>query len=148
MPIAVRYLARRDRTVVQVERFLVHKGASPSEVREIVTRLSQLRYLDDRAYAERWVAARVARRPMGRARLEAELSGRGVAEKVAVQAIRGALRDLDEETLARRVLSSARRTGRRLTLRQSVRLLRQRGFEEETVERIMGRYIADEDSAS
>lgn len=148
MPIAVRYLARRDRTVVQVERFLVHKGASPSEVREIVTRLSRLRYLDDRAYAERWVAARVARRPMGRARLEAELSGRGVAEKVAVQAIRGALRDLDEETLARRVLSSARRTGRRLTLRQSVRLLRQRGFEEETVERIMGRYIADEDSAS
>lgn len=148
MPLAVRYLARRDRTVVQVERFLAHKGASPSEVREIVTRLSQLRYLDDRAYAERWIAARVARRPMGRARLEAELSGQGVAEKVAVQAIRGALHDLDEETLARRVLSSARRTGRRLTLRQALRLLRQRGFEEETVERIMGRHIDDEDSAS
>jgi regulatory protein len=148
MPIAVRYLARRDRTVVQVERFLGHKGASPTEVREIVTRLSQLRYLDDRAYAERWIAARVARRPMGRARLEAELSGQGVAEKAAAQAIRAALHDLDEETLARRVLSSARRTGRRLTLRQAVRLLRQRGFEEETVERIMGRHIADEDSAS
>jgi regulatory protein len=148
MPIAVRYLARWDRTVVQVERFLFHKGASPSEVRNIVTRLSQLRYLDDRAYAERWIQTRVARRPMGRARLEAELSGQGVAETVAVQAIRSVLHDLDEDTLARRVLSSARRTGRRLTFRQAMRLLRQRGFEEETVERIMGRHIEDEDSAS
>lgn len=146
MPIAMRYLARRDRTVVQVERFLFHKGASPSEVRKIVTRLAQLRYLDDRAYAERWIEARLARRPMGRARLEAELSGQGIAETVAVQAIRGALHDLDEETLARRVLSSARRTGRRFTPQQAVRLLRQRGFEDETVERIMSRLLEREDS--
>ena len=151
LPIAVRYLARQDRTVAQVERFLVHKGASPSDVREIVTRLSQLHYLDDRAYAERWIAARVARKPMGRARLEAELLSHGVAETVAIRAIRGVLHGLDEGTLARRVLSSARRTGRRLTLRQAVRLLRQRGFEEETVEHIMGlmgRQIENEDSAS
>jgi SOS response regulatory protein OraA/RecX len=85
---------------------------------------------------------------MGRARLEAELSGQGIAETVAQRAIHGALRNLDEETLARRVLASARRPGRRLTPQQAMRLLRQRGFEEETVERIMGRHIEDKDSAS
>ena len=146
MAIAVGYLARRDRTAAQVERFLVHKGASPADVREIVTRLSRLRYLDDRAYAERWIEARLARQPMGRARLEAELLAHGVAETLAGQAMRESLRNLDEETLARRALSMARRAGRRLTTGQAIRLLRQRGFEEETVERIMGGLLEREDS--
>lgn len=146
MPIVVRYLARRDRTSAQVERFLVHKGAARSEVREIVARLAQLRYLDDRAYAERWIEARVLRRPMGRARLEAELTAQGVADAIAGQAMREALRNLDEETLARRALSMQRRASRRLTTGQAIRLLRQRGFEEETVERIMGGLLEHEDS--
>lgn len=148
MPIALRYLARRDRTTAQVEGFLRHKGAPPAHVREIITRLSQLQYLDDRAYAQRWLEARLARRPMGRARLEAELLAQGVADTLTGQAMREALRNLDEETLARRALTITRRTGRRLTPGQAMRLLRQRGFEEETVERIMGRYIEDKDSAS
>ena len=146
MAIAVRYLARRDRTSAQVERFLVHKGAAPADVREIVTRLSRLRYLDDRAYAERWIEARLARRPMGRARLEAELLAHGVADTLAGQAMREALRNLDEETLARRALSMTRRDGRRVTPEQAMRLLRQRGFLEETVERIVDELLEREDS--
>ena len=146
MPIAVRYLARRDRTVVQVERFLLHKGATPSAVRKIVTRLSQLRYLDDRAYADRWIEARLARRPMGRARLEVELLAQGVTDTLAGQAMREMLCNLDEETLARRALSMTKGAGRRLTPGQAVRLLHQRGFEEETVERIMGSLLEREDS--
>ena len=146
MAIAVRYLARRDRTSAQVERFLVRKGAAPADVREIVTRLSRLRYLDDRAYAERWIEARLARRPMGRARLEAELLAHGVADTLAGQAMREALRNLDEETLARRALSMTRRDGRRVTPEQAMRLLRQRGFLEETVERIVDELLEREDS--
>jgi regulatory protein len=146
MAIAVRYLARRDRTSAQVERFLLHKGAAPADVREIVTRLSRLRYLNDRAYAERWIETRLARRPMGRARLEAELLAQGVADTLAGQAMREALRSLDEETLARRALSMARRDGRRVTPEQAMRLLRQRGFLEETVERIVDELLEREDS--
>ncbi|MBM4127539.1 MAG: hypothetical protein FJ247_09370 [Nitrospira sp.] len=145
MSIAVRYLARRDRTVAQVERFLAHKGATTPEVRAVVVRLSQLRYLDDRAYSNRWIEARLARQPMGRARLEAELLAHGVTESLAGQAIREALRGLNEETLARRALSIVKRTGRRLTPGQTMRLLRQRGFEDETVERIMRGVLDRED---
>jgi regulatory protein len=100
--------------------------------------LSDLRYLNDGAYAERWIETRLTRRPMGRERLEAELLLQGVPETVASRAIREALRDLDEDTLARRALALIRRTGRQLTPAQSVRLLRQRGFEEETIDRMMG----------
>lgn len=138
MFLAIRYLARWDRTSAQVERFLLGKGASPAQTKETIARLSDLRYLNDGAYAERWIEACLARRPMGRERLEAELLVKGVPEAVAGLAIRAAFRDLDEDTLARRALAVLRRTGRQLTPAQSVRLLRQRGFEEETIDRMIG----------
>lgn len=138
MSLAVRYLARWDRTAAQVERFLLGKSALPAQIKETIARLSDLGYLNDGAYAERWIETRLTRRPMGRERLEAELLFKGVPEAVAGLAIRAALRDLDEDTLARRALAVVQRTGRQLTPAQSVRLLRQRGFEEETIDRMLG----------
>lgn len=133
--LAVRYLARWDRTVAQVEQFLLSKGASASQAKHTVGRLSDLRYLDDRAYAERWIESRLARQPVGRERLLAELQGKGIGEVVAGGAVQNALRETDEETLARRALKAWQRKGRQVTALQAIRLLRQWGFEEETIER-------------
>jgi regulatory protein len=133
---AVRYLARFDRTAAQVERFLTSKGASPDQARQTIGRLFDLRYLDDRAYASRWVETRLARRPMGRERLKAELMAKGVAEALADSAIGEALQAVDEEALARRAFRSWRK-GRRALPRQAAQYLRRRGFEEETIERII-----------
>jgi regulatory protein len=58
----VRYLAQFDRTAAQVERFLTRKGASSAQAKQILSRLSTLRYLDDRAYAARWIETTLARR--------------------------------------------------------------------------------------
>ncbi|MGA6828382.1 regulatory protein RecX [Nitrospira sp. NS4] len=138
MHLAVRYLARWDRTVAQVEQFLRSKGASPAQARQIIGRLSDLRYLNDRAYAERWVESRLTRRPMGRERLKAELQAKGIGEAVADEAIGTSLQEVDEEALARRALKARQRNGRRVTPVQAVRLLRQWGFEEETIDRIIG----------
>lgn len=148
MHLAVGYLARRDRTAAQVEQFLLRKGASPAQTGQVLARLSDLRYLDDRAYAERWIANRLTSRPMGRDRLKAELHAGGVADSAADAAIREALRGIDEETLARRALRAAQRLGRRLTPAQSVRLLRQRGFEEETIDRVFRGRVGCEGSDS
>ncbi|MBH0189835.1 MAG: regulatory protein RecX [Nitrospira sp.] len=138
MYLAIRYLARWDRTVAQVEQFLHRKGAAQAQIQQTISRLSDLRYLNDGAYAERWIESCLARRPMGRERLEAELLLKGVPEAVAGRAIRAVLRDLDEDALAHRALAGIRRTGRQLTPAQLVRLLRQRGFEEETIDRMIG----------
>ena len=135
---AVRYLARFDRTAAQVERFLRGKGASPAQARQTIRRLSDLRYLDDRAYAARWIQGLLARSPMGRERLKAELLARGLSEDLVDGAISEALQEVDEETLGRQALRLKRRKSGRLPPRQAVTLLRQRGFEEETIERIMG----------
>src|SRR5215510_13212193 len=98
--VAVRYLARWDRTAAQVESFLKNKSATPAQVKQTISRLTELRYLNDRAYAQRWIESRLARKPMGRERLKAELLARGVTESLADRAIREAMRGVDEETLA------------------------------------------------
>jgi regulatory protein len=138
MHLAVRYLARWDRTVAQMEQFLRDKGASPTQVTHTIGRLSDLRYLNDRAYAERWVDSRLARQPMGRERLKVELQAKGVPDPVIDEALSDALKHLDEDALARRALTARLRAGRRrMTSLQAARLLRQWGFDEDVVARIM-----------
>ena len=48
-----------------------------------------------------------------------------------------AFREGDEESWARRLLQARMEQGRRLTAIQALRLLRRRGFDEETIERMM-----------
>lgn len=124
--------------MAQVDAFLRRKGASPAQVQRTIDRLSDLRYLDDRAYAVRWLERRVARRPMGRERLKAELLATGLEASVADHAIGEAMREVSEEALARRALAIGQGKQSRLPLVKAGRLLRQRGFEEETIARIIG----------
>jgi regulatory protein len=133
----VRYLARFDRTAAQVERFLTSKGAPPSQVKQAITRLFAHKYLDDRAYAARWVESILARRPMGRERVKSELMARGLGESLAEVAIVEGLRGVDEESLARKALRLKGRGRGPVPRRRTVSFLRQRGFAEETIERII-----------
>ena len=75
---------------------------------------------------------------MGRERLKGELLARGVGESLADRVIREALRGIDEEALARRALKVQQGQGGRLAPVRAARLLRQRGFEEEMIDRIIG----------
>jgi regulatory protein len=137
MQLVIRFLARRDRSVAHVEQFLRSKGALPGQIRHTIRRLSDLQYLNDQAYAQRWVERRLASRPMGQVRIKAELQAKGIAETVADRVTADVFREVGEEQMARRALNAKQRHGSRLTPAQSVRLLRQRGFEEETIDRIV-----------
>ena len=146
MQLGVRFLARRDRTVAQVERHLVSKGASPLQVRQIVRRLSDLSYLNDYDYAQRWVNKRLAVRPMGEERLKTELQAKGISEILAARVTAEVFRETDERVLAQRALQAAQRHGRRLTRSQTMHLLRQRGFSEETIDRMIEESRINEES--
>jgi SOS response regulatory protein OraA/RecX len=74
---------------------------------------------------------------MGRERLKGELMAKGLGETLADDAIMDGLDGLDEETLARRALDLKGSGGRKPHWR-TVSLLRQRGFGEEIIERIIG----------
>ncbi len=77
---------------------------------------------------------------MGAARLKAELQAKGISESLAARMSAEAVREIDEETLAHRAIQAVQRHGRRLTSSQMVRLLHQRGFSEEAIDRMIEQF--------
>jgi len=138
LQLAVRALARSDRTTAQIERSLTGKGASPSQVRSVVRRLTALKYLDDVAFAARWADRRLERMPMGRARMQEELLATGCPEPIVHATLRAAYRKVSERDLAMQVVTMAGRISSAQARDRVARLLSQRGFDEDTIETVMG----------
>ena len=138
LQLAVRALARSDRTTAQIERLLVTKGASPAQVRATVRRLVSLRYLDDIEFAARWAARRLARMPMGRARLQEELRTTGCPEHIVHATLQSAYRKVSERDLAAQVVARAGQNSSAQIPGRLARLLNQRGFDEDTIQTVMG----------
>lgn len=134
---ALRYLARGDRTVAQMTGYLNRKNASPALVRRVLVRLRGWGYLDDGAFAARWAGARLARRPMGRARLEAELRAKGFDEGTVLKTVVQVFRETDEADLARTLVARRLREGRRGRVRAAA-VLRRDGFTDDTIEAVLG----------
>ena len=138
LQLAVRALARSDRTTAQIERLLAARGASPAQIRAAVRRLTSLRYLDDVAFAARWADRRLARMPMGRARLQDELLATGCPEHIVQSTLRVTYRKVSERDLAMQVVMMAGQATPARPLDRLARLLSQRGFDEDTIETVMG----------
>src|SRR2546426_308171 len=103
---AVRYLARGDRSVAQVQRHLAGRGFSGAAIRRALRTLRRLGYVDDEAVALRVAEARLARRPMAREALAAELEARGFFAGAVARAVQRAYGGLSEEALAEPVPKS------------------------------------------
>ncbi len=143
LQLAVRALARSDRTTAQIERLLTAKGASPAQIRAAVRRLRALRYLDDEAFAARWADRRLARMPMGHARLLEELLATGCPEHIVRTTLRITYSKVSERDLAMQVVKMAGRAGSSQGLGRLARLLNQRGFAEDTIETVMAPLMRD-----
>jgi regulatory protein len=133
LTLALRSLARSDKTVAQLERLLRAKGADEPHCRSVIRELERRGYLNDQAFAARWAEAKLLRRPMGRARLKAELLQRGFNEAVAEKAVRLAYHGRSEQELACAALG-ANVNGRPSV--QRARFLRQRGFDDDTIQHV------------
>ena len=118
--------------------YLGRLGATSAHVGRVIGRLLDRGYLNDERYALQWASDRLARRPMGRARLEAELIGQGVGRGATARALEHAYGGRSERELA---LVLLRRTGgaRDPTKRpRDASLLRRYGFTEESIEAVLG----------
>ena len=132
--LALRALARSDRTRSQVERHLISRGAPPDSVATVLQRLEDRGYLNDTAYARRWAERRLAMKPMGRRRMTLELLQHGFTESVAEATIGRVYADVTETELAARALAQ-RRSGK--TQAQKGRFLHGRGFTGSTIARVL-----------
>lgn len=134
---AVRYLSARDRTEAQLRAYLTKLGAPLSRIRTLTTLFRARRYLDDAAFAARWAESRLARRPMGRARLEAELLRRGIDAATTRRTLEQVYRDLSERELAARLLARRLADHHRGGVARDAALLRRHGFSDETIEAVL-----------
>lgn len=127
------YLARRDRTEAQVAAFLARRGVPAARIAGLLARWRAGGYLNDERYARRWAEARLARRPEGRRRLEAELLAQGLDPDLVARTLDRLYAERSERTLAEALLTRVRpRKG------AAAALLRRQGFDEDVIEALAG----------
>jgi regulatory protein len=137
--VAVDLLARRPWTCAELTTRLRRRGAPAEVAATVVADLTARGYLDDAAFARRWVEQRAAR-GYGAARLRNELRARGVAAALVDAALAeiGGVDVLDAaRALARRRLAAlARAPAARVAARLRDHLMR-RGFSASVVSRVV-----------
>ena len=93
MSAALRLLGQRARSVAELRTRLRRQDYTPAVVERVITRLNELGYLDDAAFAQRWIETRQRTSPRGAALLRRELRQHGIAGHVAEQAVASAAGD-------------------------------------------------------
>ena len=128
---ALRFLAARPRSVLEVRRRLRASGIGEQPTSQVIDRLQDHGLLDDAQFASYWVEQRQAFRPRGPRALRSELSAKGVAREAMAPAIAAAADD-QCEAACRAGLREARRRaseGEREFARTVGAYLARRGFD-------------------
>jgi regulatory protein len=86
---AIRLLEFRPRSVDELRRRLLQKGADESDVEAVVARLLEQKLLDDADFAEQFARGRVLGAGASRRRIVQELTRKGVAREIADSAVDG-----------------------------------------------------------
>ena len=96
---AVRALAGRAHSTGELREKLRRRAERAADVDEVLARLKDLGYLDDRRYAEGFASARLANQKLGRTRVIQDLRRRRVAPSLAERMVQKVYQDVDEEAL-------------------------------------------------
>lgn len=79
---AFRYLERRDRTVLEMRRYLEGKRVEPSAIEDALTRLQEQGYLDDARFARQFADDKRLLDEWGADRIERRLLALGIAPEL------------------------------------------------------------------
>src|SRR5688500_10121232 len=86
---ALRLLEFRPRSVAELRRKLLQKGAPRAEIDEVVAKLCSQKLLDDADFAHQFARSKVLGAGASKRRIVQELTRKGVARGVADQAVEG-----------------------------------------------------------
>ena len=124
------------------------RGATRAIVEEVIARLREYGYLDDAKFAQNYASLRLRERPIGRRRLERDLSLKKIDKQTATSALNEAFAATPEEELIERAIAKRVRLRGKPKSREDAKklfdhLLRQ-GFRFELVsERVRGLLKSD-----
>ena len=101
---AVRYLSYRQRSRSEVEKYLHDKEFDDATCQLTVDRLTELKMIDDRAFAESWISDRMRLKPRSRFKLVAELRDKGIDAGIIEASLAGVSHD-DEIIALRSIIT-------------------------------------------
>jgi len=152
MEAAAAFLSVRPRSVTETRRRLLHNGYPAPLVDEVVTKLIEMEYLDDAAFAKAWVESRDRAKPRGELALRRELALKGIARDVVDevlaersesasggdpnQSAAGALLNRRRSALERELDPARRR-------QKAYALLARNGFDPETCREAASSFVAE-----
>ena len=96
---AVKALALRAHSTGELRRKLIQRAERPEDVDEILYRLHDYGYLNDRRFAESYAGARLENQGLGKSRVLRDLRGRKVSSGVAEEAVARIYQGVDEMEL-------------------------------------------------
>jgi regulatory protein len=152
---AARFLEARSRSVVEVRRRLTGAGYRPTLVEGAIERLFDLGMLDDRAFAEAWIASRDRARPRGERVLRQELLQKGIDRSLIDELLEerrtgeeGEATEPDLEAARRLLERNARSLARVADPRQrrarAYALLARNGFDPDVCREVAAEVVAPE----
>jgi len=141
---ALRLLAHRDRSRLEVVRRLRRFGHHEEVVEDVVEELTKMGYLDDAAFARRLARER-AGRGYGRRRAFSDLLRLGVSRETAEEAIGREYAEVSELEEARVLAARRYNTGERsdALARRVHGFLRRRGYPAEVCAEVAREYLGD-----
>ena len=146
---ALNLISYRPRAAGELRSKLREKGYAPEAVDAAVARMQELDYLDDEAFAERWVESRQASRPRSERMLKRELAQKGVDKETIERAIEEAGVDElgDALALARKKYESLRNEERDVRYRRLSGFLGRRGYGYDVIRQVMETLEGEDDDA-
>ena len=147
---ALRLLGGRALTVAELRERLRRRAEREEDADQVVSRLKEHGYLDDKRFAEGFASARLANDRFGRARVLRDLRQRRVAPPLAETTVRQVYQDVDESALIEEWIRRHYRTAPREGLFQepkdlasAYRRLARAGFRTGEIVRALKRFARD-----
>jgi len=144
---AVKALAARAQSVGQIRQKLRNRAERAGDVEDVVARLKDYGYLQDRKFAESFAASRLDRK-MGSRRVVNELRQRKVAPSVAESSVRAVYENVDETALIEAFLRRKYRLAPRESflrdekeLASAYRRLMHAGFSFANIVKVLKRFV-------
>jgi regulatory protein len=144
---ALKVLGGRAYSTGDLREKLRRRAERPGDVENLLARLKDLGYLDDRRYAENFAAARLGNDKLGRSRVIQDLRQRRVAPTLAERTVRQVYQDVNDEALIeewiRRKYRMAQREGlfqEDKDLAAAYRRLLRAGFRTGEIVRVLKRF--------
>jgi regulatory protein len=147
---ALKSLGGRAQSTGELRTRLRRRAERAGDVDEVLARLKENGYLDDRRFAEGFAAARLSNEKFGRTRVMQDLRQRRVAPSLAERAVREVYSEVNEEALIEDWIRRKYRLASRESLFQedkdlasAYRRLRRAGFRTGDIVRVLKRFAKD-----